>query len=101
MSDFPLTLVQHFKTSKNFFCGSSYRQSAGSEVYVIRLSVQRDCWFAGNYDILKMFNYVPPEHRTLKKNSQNRLGFRNLQLLGARWDSNPRHSEPQSDALTN
>ena len=23
------------------------RQSAGSEVYVIRLSVQRDCWFAG------------------------------------------------------
>ena len=21
--------------------------------------------------------------------------------LGARWDSNPRHSEPQSDALTN
>ena len=67
MSDFSLTLVLHFKTSKNFFCGSSYRQSAGSEVYVIRLSVQRDCWFAGNYDILKMFNYVPPEHRTLKK----------------------------------
>ena len=22
-------------------------------------------------------------------------------LQGARWDSNPRHSEPQSDALTN
>ena len=22
-------------------------------------------------------------------------------LLGAQWDSNPRHSEPQSDALTN
>ena len=22
-------------------------------------------------------------------------------ILGARWDSNPRHSEPQSDALTN
>ena len=22
-------------------------------------------------------------------------------LLGGRWDSNPRHSEPQSDALTN
>ena len=24
-----------------------------------------------------------------------------LSTLGARWDSNPRHSEPQSDALTN
>ena len=24
-----------------------------------------------------------------------------LFLLGGRWDSNPRHSEPQSDALTN
>ena len=24
-----------------------------------------------------------------------------LPLLGAQWDSNPRHSEPQSDALTN
>ena len=22
-------------------------------------------------------------------------------LVGGRWDSNPRHSEPQSDALTN
>lgn len=22
-------------------------------------------------------------------------------ILGGRWDSNPRHSEPQSDALTN
>ena len=27
------------------FCGSSYRQGVGSEVYVIRLSVQSDCWF--------------------------------------------------------
>ena len=24
-----------------------------------------------------------------------------LLLMGGRWDSNPRHSEPQSDALTN
>ena len=24
-----------------------------------------------------------------------------VSLLGAQWDSNPRHSEPQSDALTN
>ena len=66
MSDFSLTLVLQIKTSKNHqwhgkgkhkiwenhsfwrkiscersiltFCGSSYRQSAGSEVYVIRLS---------------------------------------------------------------
>ena len=29
------------------------------------------------------------------------LTCRDLLLLGARWDSNPRHSEPQSDALTN
>ena len=28
------------------------------------------------------------------------LDFR-LFLWGGRWDSNPRHSEPQSDALTN
>jgi hypothetical protein len=27
----------------------------------------------------------------------NLAGF----ILGGRWDSNPRHSEPQSDALTN
>ena len=29
------------------------------------------------------------------------LPFGDVSLLGARWDSNPRHSEPQSDALTN
>ena len=28
---------------------------------------------------------------------KNLAGF----ILGGRWDSNPRHSEPQSDALTN
>ena len=36
MSDFSLTLVLHFKTSKNF--NGMAKQSAGSEVYVIRLS---------------------------------------------------------------
>ena len=35
-------------------------------------------------------------HRTQKK---SRTDVRDFQ--GAQWDSNPRHSEPQSDALTN
>ena len=75
MSDFSLTLVLHFKTSKNFngmakvqiksekitpfggifhvreqfsrFVGPVIDKVTGSEVYVIQLSVQRDCWFAG------------------------------------------------------
>ena len=74
MSDFSLTLVLRFKTSKiahdmakvsikseriTPFGGifhvrelfsplrrPRYRQSAGSAVYVLRLSVQRDCGFA-------------------------------------------------------
>ena len=29
------------------------------------------------------------------------LPFSDVFFEGARWDSNPRHSEPQSDALTN
>ncbi len=34
---------------------------------------------------------------------KNELKFNSLCYFysGARWDSNPRHSEPQSDALTN
>ena len=74
MSDFSLTLVLRFKTSKiahdmakvsikseritpfggifhvrelfSRYVGPVIDKSAGSAVYVLRLSVQRDCWFA-------------------------------------------------------
>ena len=35
-------------------------------------------------------------HPTVQKKGSLSTSF-----LGAQWDSNPRHSEPQSDALTN
>ena len=37
--------------------------------------------------------------RSIKK--RVKLQKKSDSLLGGRWDSNPRHSEPQSDALTN
>ena len=40
--------------------------------------------------------YEPGSHPTVQKKEVFRLPS-----WGAQWDSNPRHSEPQSDALTN
>ena len=49
---------------------------------------------------LKLSDFVDYEpvgsDPTIRKKEVFRLPF-----LGAQWDSNPRHSEPQSDALTN
>ena len=39
--------------------------------------------------------------RCLKIEIPANLYLQGFLLEGARWDSNPRHSEPQSDALTN
>ena len=36
-----------------------------------------------------------------KKKEESNSAFLFLNVQGGRWDSNPRHSEPQSDALTN
>ena len=36
-------------------------------------------------------------HPTVQKKETDEIGL----FEGAQWDSNPRHSEPQSDALTN
>ena len=86
MSDFSLTLVLRFKTSKiahdmakvsikseriTPFGGifhvrelfsplrrPRYRQSAGSAVYVLRLSVQRDCGFAVKRLLLRRGQHV-------------------------------------------
>ena len=47
---------------------------------------------------------APVRIRSCWANKQKSLQVIDLQgfvLKGARWDSNPRHSEPQSDALTN
>ena len=90
MSDFSLTLVLQIKTSKFIngmakvsiksekitpfggifpFCRSSYRQSTGSPMYVIRLPVQRDCRFAGKRLLLWRWlrggRYEPPDAPSL------------------------------------
>ena len=36
-----------------------------------------------------------------RKKEESNVAFLFLNVQGGRWDSNPRHSEPQSDALTN
>ena len=36
-----------------------------------------------------------------KEESLQVVDLQGFIMKGARWDSNPRHSEPQSDALTN
>ena len=41
------------------------------------------------------------EHSINHKTKIPRNGMLQGISLGDRWDSNPRHSEPQSDALTN
>lgn len=38
--------------------------------------------------------------RTVKKDNKKELSVKKA-LLGGRWDSNPRPSVPQTDALTN
>ncbi len=55
------------------------------------------------YNILLQFVYMTKKNSaqygyiTRNPARKNLAGF----ILGGRWDSNPRHSEPQSDALTN
>ena len=46
---------------------------------------------------LSAMSFCAPKDFSQKKT----LPIGDVFLLGARWDSNPRHSEPQSDALTN
>ena len=46
------------------------------------------------------FFFLMPAGINAKKEESN-AAFLFLSVLGGRWDSNPRHSEPQSDALTN
>ena len=48
----------------------------------------------------KTFLTVDEGIRYKKQESLQILRFTGF-ILGGRWDSNPRHSEPQSDALTN
>ena len=44
--------------------------------------------------------FLMPAGINAKKEESN-VVFLFLNVQGGRWDSNPRHSEPQSDALTN
>ena len=52
--------------------------------------------FANAQATLSITNPVGSCTTRTQKKEVERLPF-----LGAQWDSNPRHSEPQSDALTN
>ena len=47
-----------------------------------------------------LFFFLMPAGINAKKEESN-SAFLFLNVQGGRWDSNPRHSEPQSDALTN
>ena len=110
MSDFSLTLVLQIKTSKNHqwhgkgkheiwenhsfwrnisceraifpFCGSSYRQSAGSEVYVIRLSKREivgslsSVYFCGGDCVEDVTSHLMPHlslHPTLRTCSSDTI----------------------------
>ena len=121
MSDFSLTLVLQIKTSKNHqwhgkdkhkiwenhsfwrnisceraifpFCGSSYRQSAGSEVYVIRLSKREiagslsSVYFCGGNCVEDVTSHLIPHlslHPTLRTCSSDTIFEKSVNLPTSR-----------------
>ena len=83
---FFISTLFKMSSEQNFFSSELFAFSSGA-IFITRTKRDAAAPKSGAMSIKKK-----PE--VCEKTS----GFR---LLGAQWDSNPRHSEPQSDALTN